>query len=299
MTISRDYSPLRYPGGKGRIAKYIKLLLEENHLLDGHYVEPYAGGASVAIDLLSNEFVSEIHINDIDRAIYAFWHSVLFKTDELCKRIRDAKVTIDEWISQREIYRNPVGYPLIDIGFSAFYLNRTNRSGILGGGVIGGKSQMGKWKMGARFTKENLIKRIENIAEYKDRINLYNEDALALIKILDRKLPRRSLFYLDPPYYIKGKDLYINYYNHADHIEIANAISELSKRYWLVSYDNVDTVRKMYGNYRQIQYGISYSAAEPKIGNEVLIFSDALVVSEIQDPTSKNELVRYRRAMAG
>lgn len=298
MNVPRYYSPLRYPGGKGRIAKYIKLLFEENHLLDGDYVEPYAGGASVAIDLLFNEFVSEIHINDIDKSIYAFWHSVLFETDEMCKKIKDARLTVEEWILQREIYRNPVGHSVIDIGFSAFYLNRTNRSGILSGGVIGGIEQAGKWKIGARFTKENLIKRIENVAEYKDRINLYNEDALSLIKLLDKRLPRRTFLYMDPPYYKKGKELYINYYNHEDHVSIASAIHELSGRYWLVSYDNVEVIRGMYSDYRQLQYGISYSAAKPKSGKEVLIFSDSLTVSDIQDPTNKSELIKYRQTMA-
>lgn len=293
MTISRDFSPLRYPGGKGKIAKYVKLLFEENYLLDGHYVEPYAGGASIAVDLLSNEYVSEIHINDIDIAIYAFWHSVVNETDKLCEKIHNAKLSIDEWLVQREIHRNRAGHSMLNVGFAAFYLNRTNRSGILGGGVIGGIKQTGEWKIGARFTKENLIERIKNIADYKDRINLYNRDAVDLINDLGERLPRRTMFYLDPPYYDKGKDLYINYYKHVDHVKIANTMKAFSERYWLVSYDNVEVIRDMYSDYRQLQYGLNYSAAKPKKGSEVLVFGDSLVVPDIQNPTNKMEIKKY------
>lgn len=71
--IVMDYcSPLRYPGGKGKVADYFKQIFRDNSLYDGVYVEPYAGGASVALSLLFNEYVSKIIINDIDRSIFAF-----------------------------------------------------------------------------------------------------------------------------------------------------------------------------------------------------------------------------------
>lgn len=296
MSVTRYYSPLRYPGGKGKIANYIKLLLEQNLLLDGNYVEPYAGGASVAIDLLANEYVSDIHINDIDDSVYSFWHSVLNDTDLLCEKIVNAELTIDEWKKQRDIHRNTRKHSMLDVGFSAFYLNRTNRSGILTGGVIGGVEQTGEWKIGARFTKDNLIKRIQKIADYKDRINLYNEDAVHLIKRLSKCLPKRTLYYLDPPYYDKGKDLYVNHYKHEDHVEIANIISKIHDRCWLISYDNVEPIKCLYEQYRQHQYSLNYSAAKSKKGSEVLVFSDLLVVPEVKNPTNRMEVRKYNSA---
>lgn len=293
MSVSRYYSPLRYPGGKGRIANYVKLLLEQNLLLDGNYVEPYAGGASVAIDLLVNEYVSYIHINDIDYSIYSFWYSILNDTELLCERIKNAELTIEEWKKQRYIHRNTDEYSVLDVGFSAFYLNRVNRSGILTGGVIGGVEQNGKWKIDARFTKENLIKRIQIIADYKDRINLYNEDAVHLIKRLSKSLPKKTLYYLDPPYYDKGKELYVNHYKHEDHVDIANIVFKLRDKYWIVSYDDVDPIRRLYDRFRQHQYSLNYSAAKSKKGSEVLVFSDLLVIPDIENPTNRLEVKKY------
>ena len=86
------YSPLRYPGGKGKLTDFFHAIIEENNLSDGYYVEPYAGGASVALSLLFNEYVSKIIINDFDRSIYAFWFSVLNETRKLCELILKTKV---------------------------------------------------------------------------------------------------------------------------------------------------------------------------------------------------------------
>lgn len=293
MNHSRYYSPLRYPGGKRKIARYIKLLLEQNLLLDGNYVEPYAGGASVAIDLLHNEYVTEIHINDIDKQVYSFWYSVLNDAEHLCEKIYNAELTIEEWEKCREVYRNAENYSMLDVGFATLYLNRTNRSGILTAGVIGGLKQMGKWKIGARFTKNDIIRRILNISDYKDRINLYNEDAINLIKRLTKSLPKKTFYYLDPPYYEKGKGLYVNHYSHQDHVEIANTISKAKNIYWLISYDEANAIKTLYHRYRQQQYALNYSIAGSNKGSEVLIFSDLLVVPEIYNPTSNSEIKQY------
>ena len=97
------YSPLRYPGGKGKLSHYVQLLIDYNLITDGHYVEPYAGGASVALALLFNEYVQNIHINDYDYRIYAFWDSVLNQTEQLCEKIIDTDITIQNWEKQKEI----------------------------------------------------------------------------------------------------------------------------------------------------------------------------------------------------
>ncbi|UBM61330.1 DNA adenine methylase [Candidatus Sulfidibacterium hydrothermale] len=286
------YSPLRYPGGKGKLSHYIQLLIEYNLLIDGHYVEPYAGGASVALSLLFNEYVRTIHINDFDYRIYCFWHSVLFDTENLCDKISKTSIDIKNWLIQKEIQKNPKNYNQLEIGFSTFFLNRTNRSGILKAGVIGGKSQNGKWKLDARFNKEELIKRIRRISRYKNRIKLYNKDALELTIQLSKTLPSKTLFYFDPPYYKKGKDLYINFYEHADHLQISKLIKKLTNKYWLVSYDNNVNIREFYKPFLQRTYELNYHAGIAKKGTEILIFSDNLIVPELLNPTDKNEIRR-------
>lgn len=279
MNLMEYYSPLRYPGGKGKVADYFKLVFKENDLGGGVYVEPYAGGASVALSLLFNDYASRVIINDVDKSIYAFWFSVLNNTTKLCKLISDTKVDVDTWDEQKAIQRRKDKHSLLRLGFSTFFLNRTNRSGILNAGIIGGRSQNGDWKMDARYNKKELINRIERIAKHKDKIELHNSDAVELISGLKGELPTKSLIYFDPPYYIKGKELYLNYYDHEDHQEIANEIYTLENQNWIVTYDSVDPIKRLYVGYRQINFLLNYSVAQASKGKEVMIFSPGLSIA--------------------
>jgi len=290
---TKHYSPLRYPGGKAKLSYYVQLLIDYNLINDGHYVEPYAGGASVALSLLFNEFVSEVHINDFDVRIYSFWNSILENTDEFIEKIETTELTIQNWKKQKIIQQNFQNYTEMEVGFSTFFLNRTNRSGILKAGVIGGKNQDGEWKMDARFNKVNLIERIKKISRYKNRINLYNEDAVDLTQKLNKTLPKQTLFYFDPPYYNKGKDLYINFYEHADHKQIADIISKLKNRYWLVSYDNDKNISDLYSKFLQRTYQLNYHANNATKGTEIMIYSDNLIVPEMNSPVDKSELKEF------
>jgi len=279
----RYCSPLRYPGGKRKLAKFFKLLVQQNGI-SAHYVEPYAGGASVALALLLDEYVSHIHINDISSPIFAFWHSVLFETEALCKKISDTPVSMKEWHKQKNVQLKNDSVNLIELGFSTFFMNRTNRSGIIEGGVIGGQKQTGKWKIDARYNKDDLIGRIERIARFSNRISLYKQDALHFIRKIEKKLPPGSIFYLDPPYYAKGQDLYQNYYLHDDHLKISRIITK-SPFYWAVSYDNTKRVLPLYKNFRKFFYGISYSAGHHYRGAEVMFFCDSLQIPNVGDVT--------------
>lgn len=271
-------SPLRYPGGKAKVADFVQCLIKENALLDGIYVEPYVGGGSVALSLLFNEYVRDIYINDKDISIYAFWYSVLNNADDFCKIIKDTPINIETWFKQKDIQSNKKNINLLDLGFSTFFLNRTNRSGILKAGVIGGYDQTGNYKIDARFNKEDLIKRIQRIADYADRIHLTNEDAVSLVRRLKNELPYNTLFYLDPPYYVKGKGLYLNYYNDTDHQNIAKSISDFKEQKWIISYDNVDFIVDLYSKFRQKTFELNYSASNSGKGKEVMIFSNNLVI---------------------
>lgn len=289
--MSNHDSPLRYPGGKGKMSSYIASIISSNNLLDGHYIEPYAGGAAIALSLLFKEYVKKITINDYDKSIYSFWYSVLNDTDRLCNKIQDVEITVDEWNKQKSIQKNKHNTDHLTLGFSTFFLNRTNRSGIIKAGIIGGKEQKGKWKIDARFNKEDLIKRIIKISKYSSRINLHNEDTIELIKKKKYSECNNSLIYFDPPYYIKGKDLYTNFYKHKDHSDISKRIKMLETK-WLISYDNTPEIQKLYSDYKQVVYNLNYSAFEARKGNEVMFFSDGINIPfKYQDNTTSNETI--------
>ncbi|MEC8918886.1 MAG: DNA adenine methylase [Pseudomonadota bacterium] len=271
MSARSFATPLRYPGGKGKFSKFVKAVFESNELLDGHYVEPYAGGAGVALELLFHEYASYIHINDVDQAVYSFWHSAVNHTEELCERIMEVPVNMDSWYHQKSILDCPDGYTSIEIALAAFFLNRTNRSGILKAGVIGGKSQSGKWKLDARFNKLDLVDRIKLIGRFRNRIYVYNMDAVSFLEERVSALPLNRLVYLDPPYYDKGSELYRNFYTHDDHVLIERTLRNLEGP-WIVSYDDVAQIREIYSDYLQDQYSLSYTAQDKKRGSEVMIY---------------------------
>lgn len=281
-------SPLRYPGGKGKLAKYVALLCKENGI-KGHYVEPYAGGASVALFLLINGYVKEVTINDIDRSVYAFWHSVLNSTDQLCERIMDTHVTIDEWKRQHEIQKRKSDEDLLTLGFSTFFLNRTNISGILDAGPIGGLRQGGNYKLDCRFNKDDLVKRIQLISQYRDSLHLYNLDAVKLVQeVTSLSHDSQTIYYFDPPYYVKGSSLYINFYKHDDHKNVSDAIKGIRNARWLVSYDNHKEIKSMYIENQRLEYTFFYTAHRAKEGKELLFFSDNLTIPDILNPISIN-----------
>jgi len=281
-TRSRYFTPLRYPGGKAKLAPFLKRLLESNDLLDGEYVEPYAGGAGIALELLLHDYVSRIHINDISRPIFAFWNTVLNHTEQLLRRLRDTPLTLTSWDRQKAILRSPDKHDDATLGFATLFLNRTNRSGIFNAGVIGGRDQTGPWKIGARYNVPELSSRIEAIARLRRKIELSREDALAFLRTRVGKLPAKTLIYLDPPYYVKGKDLYFDFYEHKDHVEIASFVTRrIHRQQWIVSYDNVKAIRDLYADSAGIAYGLGYSAREAREGAEVMFFREGLVVPQL------------------
>lgn len=279
----RWVSPLRYPGGKGKVANFMKLLLLENDLIGAEYVEPYAGGASVALALLYEEYASHIHINDINGNIYSFWKAVLEEPDELCDRIQSTPVTMEEWLRQREMI-NGAGVGLVDRAFATFFMNRTNRSGIISGGVIGGKNQDGPWKISARYRVPDLIRRIRKVSRYRSRITLTCDDAAHLLERLPTRQGDASLIvYLDPPYYGKGGSLYENYYSDEHHADIALRVSALAAP-WVVSYDAHPRIIDLYSFASPWTYSLNYTAAQRYHGSEVMFFADGLCLPRVPSP---------------
>ncbi len=276
--MARTNSPLRYPGGKSCLLPLTAELLKLNDLECGHYIEPYAGGCGLALSLLYNGHVAEIHINDIDPAIWAFWKSVLEDTEKMVDLIQTTPITVDEWRRQLEINQNPKKSTTIQLGFSTFFLNRTNRSGVIkGAGVIGGLDQTGPYKIDCRFNRDDLARRVTRIGRYRERIHLSRLDALAFLKREDKRLPASSFMFIDPPYFNKGAELYTSFYNAGDHATVAAQVCSL-KRHWVVTYDNTPEIKSLYKDRRQYSFDISYSLSEKRKGAELLIASKGLKV---------------------
>lgn len=263
-------SPLRYPGGKSKIVPAIEHLLKQSANTDKIFVEPFAGGASVSLGLLEKEIVPSILLNDKDPAIYSFWNAVLNETDRILSDIEDIPLTVEEWRKQKQILKDSTIVPCYELGFAAFYLNRTNRSGILKAGIIGGLNQNGTYKMSARFNRKTLCEKIEKIANKKNRIQLYNLDFENLFIKLSQE---DSFLYLDPPYYEKGSQLYLDYFTSEDHIRLHDLLSKMNCD-WLLSYDNCPDINRLYLNYERIPYTFSYSINMARKETELFIFSN-------------------------
>jgi len=251
-------------------------MIEDNSLSCITYIEPYAGGAGAALALLYAGKVKKIVINDLDTAIYAFWKSATEHSDAFISKIRSTPVNIKEWRRQRKIYQDKKA-KIFDRGFATFYLNRTNISGIMGGGPIGGLNQKGKYKINARFNKETLTKRLEQLALYADRITITNEDGVKLIK---KYLGKKDTFiYLDPPYFEKGSSLYLNSYRGTDHQTLADILNQNPDSFWLLTYDNKSQIKSLYPKRRVVRFTLDYRAYEARIGKEILILADSVQVS--------------------
>ncbi|WP_018675692.1 DNA adenine methylase [Riemerella columbina] len=277
------YSPLRYPGGKNKLSAFIAKICIDNNV-NGHYVEPYSGGASVALFLLIEGYVNQITINDKDRSIYAFWYCVLYRTKQLCEKIENAQLNIEEWRKQKKIQTNKDKVDLLDLGFSTFYLNRTNRSGIINAGVIGGIKQKGNYLMDCRFNKSELIQRIKLIAKHKKDIRLYNKDAIELIDIIQEEANNDNIiFYFDPPYYLKASTLYMNHYEDKNHKLVSDKIKSIRNIKWIVSYDNVSEIKNLYSDCQTKEFSFKHTAYESRVGKEILFFSNNIIQPNIKD----------------
>lgn len=273
-------TPLRYPGSKNKIRGYLQHLVEVNGTKT--YIEPYVGGGSVAMWLLLDGVVDKVVINDFDRSVYAFWHSVFFNTDVLVDKIRRTSITIDEWHKQRRIL-NEGTENLVDLGFAMFFCNRTNRSGILTAGIIGGLEQKGTYKLDCRFNKEKLIKMIEELSLYKGRVEVHNKDAVELLTSGKYDL-KDALIFLDPPYFDKGRRLYVKSYTTKCHDGLAKVLKgSLQSAKWVLTYDNVPDISRLYEGVDSLEFCLHYSANKRVVGTEIMYFSNNLVKGKYEE----------------
>lgn len=287
------YSPLRYPGGKGKLAPFMELMIDKLNLRGGVYIEPFAGGAGIALDLLYNGVVDSVVINDWDKAIASFWQAVTKEPDRFIKEIRNTPITVDEWKKQKEIYDNNANRCSFELGFATFYLNRTNRSGIIKGGIIGGFDQTGEWGINARFNKEKLINRIQLIKKYRNKIHVYNKDVFSFIIHYLPRYENKAFVYFDPPYFNKGKELYKNFFSYEDHKNIEKYIAKYVNCNWMITYDYADEITRIYNGYAMRQFDLNYSAGTIRKASELMIFIDEAICPAVNEAKDIN--INYRR----
>ena len=274
--MTRPTSPLRYPGGKTCVYPLVADILKANRLERRHYAEPFAGGCGLALALLYGGHVSDIHVNDIDVGIWAFWHSALEYTDGLIELIASTPVTVDEWHRQRATNEGADLADPLALGFATFFLNRTNRSGIIKrAGVIGGLDQSGAYKIDCRFNRDELIRRIRRVSKYQKRIHLTRRDARNFISRVVNNLPVTTFLCVDPPYFGKGSSLYTNFYDSEDHGRLATLLLE-TENPWAITYDNVPEIRSLYGGRRQFEFDVNYSIETKRKATELFIASKGL-----------------------
>lgn len=288
------YSPLRYPGGKGKLASFMEYMIDQLGHRGGTYIEPFAGGAGIAMELLLRNVISRIVINDYDKAVWSFWKAILTETDRFVEEIRTVPLTVDEWQKQHEILVTKNDKYSFELGFAAFYLNRTNRSGIIKGGVIGGQEQAKDWKMDVRFKREELVTRIQRIAARKKDIKLYNKDVNSFIKNYVPLYEENALIYFDPPYFRKGQQLYMNFFNYKDHVRIEQEIREHVNCDWIITYDYEPQIEEIYHNYNLRLYDLNYSVSTKRKANELMIFKNGIIIPPDEELNSKKINIHIR-----
>lgn len=269
-------SPLRYPGGKVKLYPFMEQLIRQNTVAPPIYVEPFAGGAGLALELLFNGNVERIMINDLDPAIYSFWYSI---TNEetfylFINRVNEVDININEWKIQKDIYMHQDIHNKLELGFATFFLNRCNRSGILKAGPIGGQKQNGNYRIDCRFNKDRLIPLLRKIYDNRNRIDVTNLNAEEFIEYIDMNYDNLFI-YLDPPYVDKGYQLYKNSFTKEDHVSLSKKIKKLKNK-WFVTYDNTDLIKELYSDCKTEIFNIQYSVGSKRVENEIAVYSDSI-----------------------
>lgn len=274
-------TPLRYPGGKQRLGPFFSELLEANQLTCVDFCEPFAGSAGAAIYLLVHGRVNRVYLNDLDRALFAFWYCVVRHGRELCEWIDEVPLTVQEWDRNKEVLRNKSAASLKELGFATFFLNRTNRSGILRAGMIGGRSQAGNDKLSARFQRAALAARIRRISQHASKIVVSQQDALVFLDGLPSRVQRHGLVFLDPPYFRKSPELYLNTLSGRDHESLAHLLNRGSLRRWVLTYDVSARLKALYPGHRIRRFSVRYSADRSRYGRESLLASPGLTIPRL------------------
>lgn len=266
-------SPLRYPGGKQNLSDHFETVLRDNLLNDCTLYEPYAGGASITLSMISRELISNAVLIEKDPLLYAFWQCVFRHPEAICERIHNSDVTVQTWIDF-QCFKDPDAlkkYDLLDLGFAGLFFNRTNFSGIINARPIGGMGQKSEYSIDCRFNKKRISEAILKISRYSKQVEVIHGDA---IQVLNRRKKRLSqdnvLVYIDPPYYEQGERLYRYHYNLDGHQNLAEFINQ--QQYpWIVSIDNHPQILDLYHGQKIVPILFNYVVKKSKKVEELLI----------------------------
>lgn len=268
-------SPLRYPGSKARLASLVANLLEENLLVGSHIYEPFAGGASVSLNLLANGFVASATFVERDPLVYSLWKVIQDDPEPLIKRLRSGKVSLASWkrlLPLREVKRPTTGL-LVELAYAGLFFNRTCFSGIIGAGPIGGLDQTSDYKIDCRFNRETLTRSIEALHLLLKRVELRFGDGITFLSTLGASAAAHSFAYIDPPYVSNGHKLYRYSFSKRHHERLAAAVQKLTVP-WMVSYDNHSLIRGLYSPASSSTVSTYHALKGAKFVDELLILSD-------------------------
>lgn len=270
-------SPLRYPGGKQALLDYFQVFMKANGLVRPHLFEPYAGGASIALGLLSRGLISGATLVERDPLIYAFWKCVKRHPALLCARIWDLEINMSTWRRFRSMLADDAlkKFDLVDLAIAGLFFNRTNFSGIIGANPIGGIGQSSKYAIDCRFNKYGIVNRIEAISKFTDNLTICHGDAISFLKrnrnrILALHELKKAIIYVDPPYYMQGRKLYRYHFIDRQHQRLADYLNACGLP-WLASYDNHPFICDLFSKNKSVPIFLKYTVKINREADELLI----------------------------
>jgi len=282
-TSNKITSPLRYPGSKATFLKVVLEFIEVHGLKGREIVEPYAGSGIVSLSLVAKNLVSHATLVERDPLLYSFWKAVFEHTDALLSSIEEINVNMDTWHELRVLLKHkiPEDKLIPDLALACLFFNRTNFSGVLHSGPIGGKNQSSDYKLDCRFNKKDIISRIRQISSLRDGVSVKFGDALEFLQKANIQNNEKRFFYVDPPYFKQGRKLYRYYYKVIDHKRLYDILS-VATFPWLLSYDKHEFIELLYDGFPQVHQSFRYMSRTPKNENELVVTNMVIPVLDTQ-----------------
>jgi DNA adenine methylase len=260
----------RYPGGKSKLKNQIVARLNEmrNGSRQIEFREPFFGGGSIgSIFLEKNPNLKKIWINDFDLGIASIWTTIINNPAMLKSKVQEFVPSISAFDDfKTELLTTPLlltSEEIAEFGFKKLAIHQISYSGLgtKSGGPLGGRDQKSQYKIDCRWSPKYICKKIDLLHERFSKISFIRQKSCTNLDFSELIQDERTqgLIYLDPPYFIKGNDLYQHGFSVKDHERLANSLKETGHR-WLLSYDDCPEIRDLYSwaNIQEID-GVSYT----------------------------------------
>jgi DNA adenine methylase len=251
----------RYPGGKSRIAHQI--VKEMGNIQE--YREPFFGGGSIGLEVLESlPLGADVWVNDKYPPLASLWKMIIEDPYPLMDRISEYVPTVDDFFRIKQIF---LGMPEIlseeERAMMCLVLHQISFSGlgVKAGGPIGGKTQKGTYKVDCRWSPRTLNAKILKAHRLFQRANV-TCTAVDYVRLLEDATPQTTV-YLDPPYYVRGNDLYQEPFSVQDHEELAVILRGLDCK-WFISYDDCPEIRDLYSWAKIIEFKRQYAIKNAK-----------------------------------